>query len=98
MMFIESLESRRLLAGESILFIRGATRSGGFLEATDAEARNRQLADINDTSTAAGNTGWGSLAAELRAAGFVVSQMIEAKEKVEDGSGFVQGRPIRFET
>jgi hypothetical protein len=93
---LEPLEPRRLLAG-NVLFIHGATRSGGFLEGVDADTRNAQLADINDTSTAAGNTGWGTLAAELRGAGFTVSQITEAKEKVEDGSGFVRGRPVRFD-
>ena len=95
-MMFESLESRVLLA-DTILFIRGATRSGGFLEGTTATSRNEQLADINNTSTANGNAGWGTLAADLRSAGFVVEQMTEPKEPVEDGSGVTQGRPIRFE-
>ena len=93
----ETLESRRMLAGH-VLFIHGATRSGGFLDASDVEGRNAQLADINDTSTSEGNSGWGTLAAELRDAGFTVSQISETKERVEDGSGFVRGRPVRFET
>jgi hypothetical protein len=92
----EPLESRRFLSG-NVLFIHGATRSGGFLEGADADTRNAQLADINDTSTATGNTGWGALAADLRGAGFTVSQITEAKEKTEDGSGFVRGRPVRFD-
>ena len=94
---IEGLE-RRLLFADTILFIRGATRSGGFLEGTTAESRNEQLADINNTSTASGNAGWAALAAELRNAGFVVEQLTEPKEPIEDGSGFVMGRPIRFES
>jgi hypothetical protein len=91
------MEARRMFGGH-VLFVHGATRSGGFLEATDPAARNAQLADIADTSTAAGNSGWGTLAAELRDAGFTVSQISETKERVEDGSGFVRGRPVRFET
>src|SRR5687768_9838065 len=94
----EQLEDRRLLASGEILFIRGATRSGGFLEGNVSGTRDAQLADINDTSTANGNAGWGTLAAELRAAGYTVSQITEPKEKVEDGTGFTQGRPIRFES
>ena len=53
---IESCEPRLLFA--SILFIRGAERSGGFLEATNDTQRTEQLADINNASTAAGNHGW----------------------------------------
>jgi hypothetical protein len=94
----EPLESRRLLAtAPTILFIRGATRSGGFLEGTTAASRDEQLADINNTSTASGNAGWGTLASTLRNAGFAVEQMTEPKEAVEDGSGFTMGRPIHFE-
>jgi hypothetical protein len=94
---LESLEPRRHFASGNILFIAGATRSGGFLEASTPAARDAQLASIHDTSTAAGNSGWGTSANELRSAGFSVSQMTEPKEKVEDGSGFTRGRPVRFE-
>ncbi len=96
---LEPLESRQLLAGIApmILLIRGATRSGGFLEGTTAASRDEQLADINNTSTASGNAGWGTLAETLRNAGFAVGQMTEPKELVEDGTGFTAGRPIRFE-
>src|SRR4051812_43508038 len=97
MMFCEALEPRRLLAAGNILFIRGATRSGGFLEGTNATTRDQQLADINNTSTARGNAGWGSFAKALRDAGFVVSQMYEAKEAGAPATGFVNGQPIKFE-
>jgi len=93
----EPLERRVLYASNTILFIRGAVRSGGFLEASDADARNRELADINDTSTANLNAGWGTLAETLRDAGFVVEQMIEPKGADAPPSGFVDGKPIRFE-
>ena len=53
----EPLERRTLLAAPVILFVRGATRSGGFLEATSDAGRTEQLADINNTSTATGNHG-----------------------------------------
>ncbi|MGB7161259.1 MAG: hypothetical protein WBD40_24585, partial [Tepidisphaeraceae bacterium] len=86
-----------MLFADTILFIRGATRSGGFLEASEAGARNLQLADINDASTASQNTGWGTLAQALRDEGFVVEQMIEPKGANAPATGFVDGRPIRFE-
>src|SRR5213083_2872325 len=92
---LEPLEPRRLLASGTILFIRGATRSGGFLEGTTAATRDAQLADINNTSTAAGNAGWGTLAAELRSAGYAVEQTTEPKGS--DDSAVVAGRPIHFE-
>src|SRR5947208_11727062 len=94
-MMLEALETRRLLASGTILFIRGATRSGGFLEGTAAATRDEQLADINNTSTAAGNAGWGTLAAQLRSAGYAVEQMTEAKGT--DNSTLVAGRAIHFE-
>src|SRR4051794_687137 len=96
----EPLDRRVMLAAAAatppaILFVRGATRSGGFLEATTAAGRNAQLADINDGSAAAGNSGWGTLAAALRDQGFSVEQINEAKEPGAPASGFVQGRAIR---
>jgi hypothetical protein len=97
-MMMEPLERRTLLSSSgTILFIRGATRSGGFLEGTSAATRNEQLADINNTSTAAGNAGWGTLAQDLRTAGFTVEQMTEGKDANAPASGFVAGRPIHFE-
>ena len=42
---------------QTVLFIRGADRSGGFLEADDDAERTEQLADINNASTANGNHG-----------------------------------------
>ncbi len=97
----EPLESRVLLAGAEspvILFVRGATRSGGFLEATEAAARDLELADINNSSTANLNTGWATLAGALRDQGFGVEQFIEAKGVAGPWSGFYQGKPIRFDT
>jgi hypothetical protein len=95
-MRVEPLEPRRLLAGGSILFVRGASGSGGFLEGTDAASRDAQLADVNDTSTAAGNSGWGTLAKTLRDAGFTIQQMTEPRGTASAG-GFADGRPIAFE-
>src|SRR5688500_3583311 len=95
----EPLESRTHFAADppTILFVRGAPRSGGFLEGVGAEPRNGQLADINDHSTANFNTGWGTLADTLRDEEFVVEQMAEPKGSNAPSSGFVDGRPIRFE-
>lgn len=81
--------------GGTILFVRGATRSGGFLEGGTAAQRDDQLADIHNTSTAAGNHGWGALAQTLRAAGFAVEQVIEPKGA--DSGDPVAGRPISLE-
>ncbi|HEV2292777.1 MAG TPA: hypothetical protein VGR35_02920 [Tepidisphaeraceae bacterium] len=97
----ESLESRVLFAdagAPTILFVRGATRSGGFLEATEAAARDLELADINNASTDNQNTGWATLAGALRDQGFAIEQMIEAKGVAGPWSGFYQGKPIRFDT
>src|SRR4051794_33728412 len=95
-MFFERLEPRRLLA--TILFIRGATRSGGFLEAVNDTGRTEQLADINNASTAAGNHGWATLAATLRGGGFTVEQMTEPLEKNAPAKGQTTGSPIHFES
>ena len=84
-------------AGESIaLFIRGADRSGGFLEATNDSGRTEQLADIDNASTSNGNHGWFQLAQTLRDNSFVVEQI---KEGVEPGnpSGQSQGLPVPLE-
>lgn len=93
----EVLERRLMLASEggTVLFIRGATRSGGFLNGGSAAERDDQLADINNTSTAAGNHGWGTLATTLRNAGYTVEQITEPKGA--DQSDVIDGRPIRFE-
>jgi hypothetical protein len=95
---MENLERRTLMAGPTILFIRGATRSGGFLEAANDAQRTEHLADITNTSTAAGNHGWATLAATLRGAGFTVEQMAEPLEAGAPAKGQTTGRAIRFET
>src|SRR4051812_1465046 len=90
---VEPLECRTLMNG-TILFVRGATRSGGFLDGGSAAVRDDQLADINNASTAAGNHGWATLSATLRDAGFVLEQITEPKGP--DTSNVIAGRPIRF--
>src|SRR5688572_3293987 len=95
---IEPLERRTLMAAPVVLFVRGATRSGGFLEAKNDAGRTEQLADINNASTAAGNHGWATLAATLRGAGYVVEQIAEPLEAGAPSTGPTQGAPIKFET
>lgn len=81
----------------SVLFIRGATRSGGFLEAETDFDRTEHLADINNASTQPGNHGWHELAQLLRDSGFNVTQRIEPLEQVPPMHGLTQGAPIAFE-
>ena len=97
----EAMESRVMFAdaaAPTILFVRGATRSGGFLEATDPAARDLELADVANASTSTNNTGWATLAGALRGEGFAVEQFIEAKGLPAPYAGFYQGKPIRFDT
>src|SRR5262245_3486487 len=95
---IERLEPRVLLSGETLLFVRGADRSGGFLEASDDAQRTEHLCDINNLSTAGGNHGWGMLAQALRDEGFVVEQITESIEPGAPVTGQVDGQHIDFET
>ncbi|MFN3169055.1 MAG: hypothetical protein ACE37H_18565 [Phycisphaeraceae bacterium] len=81
-------------AGPSVLFVRGADRSGGFLEAGNDAQRTEQLADINNTSTSGGNHGWFELAETLRGAGYDVTQITET---AENASGPSQGLPVAFD-
>lgn len=83
---------------QSVLFVRGADRSGGFLEANNDAGRTEQLADINNTSTAGGNHGWNSLKLVLEGAGFVVSQIIEPLEAGAPSTGQTTGAGIAFES
>lgn len=59
--------------GPRVLFVRGASGTGGFLEG----GSDGQLSDVRDASTAAGNHGWATLAARLEENGFVVRQVVE---------------------
>lgn len=95
---LQPLERRTLMASGTILFVRGADRSGGFLEATNDSQRTEQLADINNTSTASGNHGWGTLASRLRGLGYTVEQIKEPLESGAPSTGQTTGRAIRFET
>ena len=84
-------------SSQSILFIRGAERSGGFLEADNDSERTEQLADIFNASTSGGNHGWNELRLTLLGAGFEVTQMIEPLEAGAPSSGQTQGSAIEFE-
>ncbi len=84
---IQPLEPRRLFAGDPILFIRGGSGTGGFIDGGTLAQRDEELADINDFSTAAGNHGWGELANMLRADGFAPQEMIEKPNKPIDLTG-----------
>jgi hypothetical protein len=81
-----------------VLFVRGADRSGGFLEGRDDQSRTEQLADITNESTRRGNHGWFEFAESLRVEGFVVEQMIEPLEADAPPQGQTQGAPVAFET
>ncbi|MBC7782245.1 MAG: hypothetical protein H7144_00280 [Burkholderiales bacterium] len=94
---LEPCEPRRHFAGD-LLFIRGADRSGGFIEATNDTQRTEQLADINNASTSAGNHGWKQLADLLRTNGYTVTQIKEPLESGAPSAGQTTGAAIRFET
>lgn len=83
-------------APKRVLFVRGAERSGGFLEAGNDAQRTEQLADITNGSTASGNHGWLTFATTLRDAGFVVDQVAEPLETGAPGSGQTAGAPLDF--
>lgn len=82
-------------AAQSVLFVRGADRSGGFLEAGNDASRTEHLADIGNSATNGGNHGWGQLATLLRGNGFTVSQVTET---AENSSGPSAGIAVPFET
>jgi hypothetical protein len=74
---IEPLETRVLFAAGKILFIRGGSGTGGFLDGGTLAQRDEELADITNFSTAKGNHGWGELANLLRGDGFAPMQAME---------------------
>ncbi len=78
--------------GERILFVRGADRSGGFLEAGSDAQRTEHLGDIANLSTNGGNHGWGEFATALRSAGYGVDQIEEGAEQ----AGPTEGQPVDF--
>jgi len=80
----------------TILFVRGADRSGGFLEANNDAERTEQLADLTNQSTAGGNHGWFELAAALEAEGYTLVQMPEPLEPDAPPTGQTTGAPLGF--
>ncbi len=82
--------------GPRVLFIRGADRSGGFLEAGNDASRTEQLADIFNTSTARGNHGWSELRQTLETNGFQTEQLIEPTETGAPATGQTNGAQIEF--
>ncbi|MEM6551491.1 MAG: hypothetical protein AAF750_05120 [Planctomycetota bacterium] len=77
---------------KSILFIRGAERSGGFLEAgSNDQNRTDQLADVFDDDTSSPNRAWGTLGNTLEQNGFTVTQLIEPLESNPPSSGGTTG-------
>ncbi|MEM6393107.1 MAG: PEP-CTERM sorting domain-containing protein [Planctomycetota bacterium] len=76
----------------SILFIRGAERSGGFLEAgNNDQNRTDQLADVFDNDPSSPNRAWGTLGTVLENNGFSVTQLIEPLEPGAPSSGGTTG-------
>lgn len=70
---------RTLGLGRSILFIRGGTGTGGFLEG----GADEQLSDITDLSTSQFNHAWGELGVLLESEGFSISQLIEEGQPID---------------
>lgn len=81
---MQPLESRTFLSGEKILFIRGGTGTGGFIDGGTLAQRDEELSDITNLSTKSNNHGWGQLANLLRGDGFALTQVIETKNKPID--------------
>ncbi|MEM6459888.1 MAG: PEP-CTERM sorting domain-containing protein [Planctomycetota bacterium] len=85
----------------SVLFVRGADRSGGFLENPTDTSRTEQLGDIRNTSTSGGNHGWFELAMFLETNGFLVEQVVEPLEAgqlptANGGTGATTGAALDF--
>lgn len=86
-----------LAAGPTVLFVRGAERSGGFLEANNDASRTEQLSDINNQATNGGNHGWFEWAEALRADGFTVEQITETLLPSDPATGQTEGAPVPFD-
>jgi len=91
---LEPLEPRLVFNAGEILFIRGADRSGGFLETQTDFFFTEQLAAIDNNQTFAGNHGWATLATTLRDAGYTVSQAVEPLEAGAPQTGQTTGRAL----
>ncbi|MEO0586467.1 MAG: PEP-CTERM sorting domain-containing protein [Planctomycetota bacterium] len=82
--------------GADVLFIRGAERSGGFLEANNDTSRTEQLADITNFQTFGGNHGWGELSTLLTNSGFSLTQVAEPLLPGDPGTGQTEGGALNF--
>lgn len=94
-LFLSQFSVERVSA-QSILFVRGADRSGGFLEAGNDSSRTEHLADITNFATFGGNHGWGELANVLRGEGFVLDQVAEPVEANASSRGQTMGAQLDF--
>ena len=84
------------VAAQTILFVRGADRSGGFLEAGNDSSRTEHLADITNFATFRGNHGWGELASILQEEGFLLDQVAEPVESGASRNGQTNGAQLDF--
>ncbi|MEM6334772.1 MAG: PEP-CTERM sorting domain-containing protein [Planctomycetota bacterium] len=83
-------------SASEVLFIRGAERSGGFLEANNDTQRTEQLADIGNFQTFGGNHGWGELSTLLTNNGFSLTQVAEPLLPSDPGTGQTEGGALNF--
>src|SRR5438270_8590265 len=81
---MQPLESRLFFSAQKILFIRGGSGTGGFLDGGTLAQRNEELAAITNFSTATNNHGWGELANLLRSDGFSTQQIVEKPNQPVD--------------
>ncbi len=79
-----------------ILFLRGAERSGGFLEASNDAGLTEQLASITNQSTSGGNHGWFEFATLLERNGFSVEEAREPLESGAPSTGQTTGAALNF--
>ncbi len=80
----------------SVLFLRGADRSGGFLEAGSDFDRTEQLASITNQSTANGDHGWFEFATLLENNGFLVEEAREPLSAADPATGQSEGAALNF--
>lgn len=87
-------DAQAAIAQSKVLFLRGADRSGGFLEAGNDIERTEHLADIYNAQTFNGNHGWSELRIALEGAGFEVDQITET---AENASGPADGVAVALD-
>lgn len=95
---ITATKSSMAQTGPSVLFIRGADRSGGFLEAGDDAARTEHLSDIFNSTTNGGNHSWGELRLTLESEGFTIEQWAEPVEPGAPATGPTEGIGLTFDS